>query len=119
MSEQKEQNEAPEVNVEEREEEAVAEQLETVEESAEEKVEETSETADESTSEESAEGSEESTEAEEKEGEIDEHLGNLSKNDSAVLLIDLYARYRKMETGRPFAFHASLFQRLFHSTWLT
>ncbi len=87
MSEQKEQNEAPEVNVEEREEEAVAEQLETVEESAEEKVEETSETADESTSEESAEGSEESTEAEEKEGEIDEHLGNLSKNDSAVLLI--------------------------------
>jgi len=89
MSEQKEQSEAPEVNVEGKEEEMAETQPEIAEELQEEAV-QSEETAEETVSEENAEVSEvteESEENEESEGEIDEHLGDLKKNDAAVLLI--------------------------------
>ena len=89
MSEQKEQSEAPEVNVEGKEEEMAEAQPEIVGELQEEAV-QSEETAEETVSEENAEVSEvteESEENEESEGEIDEHLGDLKKNDAAVLLI--------------------------------
>jgi hypothetical protein len=86
MSEQKEQSEAPEVNVEGKEEEMAEAQTEIAGELQEEAA-QSEETAEETVSEENAEVSEETKESEENEGEIDEHLGDLNKNDAAVLLI--------------------------------
>jgi len=89
MSEQKEQSEAPEVNVEGKEKEMAETQPEIAGELQEEAT-QSEETAEETVSEENAEVSEaveESEENEESEGEIDEHLGDLKKNDAAVLLI--------------------------------
>jgi len=92
MSEQKEQSEAPEVNVEGKEKEMAETQPEIAGELQEEAT-QSEETAEETVSEENAEvseaaeESEENEENEESEGEIDEHLGDLKKNDAAVLLI--------------------------------
>jgi hypothetical protein len=86
MSEQKEQSEAPEVNVEGKEEEMAEAQTEIAGELQEEAA-QSEEAAEETVSEENAEVSEETKESEENEGEIDEHLGDLNKNDAAVLLI--------------------------------
>jgi len=92
MSEQKDQNETVETEIEKQEESTVTEQPETVEENMEE-TEESEETAEKTGSETESE-SEENSESEEvtevnaeTEGEIDEHLGNLSKQDATVLLI--------------------------------
>ena len=103
MSEQKDQNETVETEIEKQEESTVTEQPETVEENMEE-TEESEETAektgseteadenseakkDELEAEENSETEEPTEESAETEGEIDEHLGNLSKQDATVLLI--------------------------------